>query len=162
MGKLLMKKLISSIFLLFVSCCYLNRNISVKNKLYFERIENFSNQPNLTFVLKEKLEEIFIKYPKFEIVSSKEASDYIIDLKIIKFTRTPLFFSTKDSNNIVGGKYEVEIDFVLKEKNGIIINKRLNESFSTTIYKEYNEDKILSKICERISKKLYFEIIKME
>ena len=158
-----MKKLIiCNIFFLFASC-YLNKNISANDKkIYFENIENFSNQPNLVFILKEKLEENFIKHPKFEISYSEEETDYFIFLKILKFERVPLFFSKKDAENIVGARYEIEIDFSLKGKDGLIINRKFNESFSTSIYKKYNEDEILAKICERISKKLYFEILKIK
>jgi hypothetical protein len=163
MGKLPMKKLviISSTFLFFTSC-YLNKNIQGKNKkIYFEKIENFSNQPNLTFILKEKLEETFLEYPEFEITNSDKA-DYLIDLKILKFERIPLFFSKKDTDNIVGAKFEIEIEFNLKLKDGKFINKKFTESVSTSIYKEYNEEEILFRICKRISKKLYFEILKIK
>jgi hypothetical protein len=162
MGKLLMKKLIISSIFIFFTSCYLNKNIQGKNiKISFEKIENFSDQPNLTFILKEKLEETFLEYPKFEITNS-EKSDYFINLKILKFERVPLFFSKEDTDNIVGAKYEIEVDFNLRRKDSSIINKKFNESFSTSIYKEYNEEEILSRICERIAKKLYFEILKIK
>ena len=161
MGKLQIKKLVKNSILLFLASCYLNKNISVRNKkLYFEKIENFSNQPNLTFILKEKLEETILKYPKFEISQSEE-TDYLVDLKILKFERVPLFFSKENSEDIVGAKYEIEVDLRIKTKDRVV-DKKIQEAFSTSIYKEYNEDAILTRICDIISKKIYFEILKVK
>lgn len=162
MAKLPMKKLIKvcSIFL-FLTSCYLNKNISKKNKLYFEKIENFSDQVNLTFILNQKIKETILKYPSLSIADVKERADYIVELKILKFERVPLFYSKETTDNIVGAKYEIELKINLKEKDMVIFDKDLIEVFSSSIYKEYNEEETLNRISERVAKRIYFEIFKV-
>ncbi|MCM8803942.1 MAG: hypothetical protein NC833_01645 [Candidatus Omnitrophica bacterium] len=156
-----MKRLIKvfSIFLFFTSC-YLNKNINGK-RIFFERIENFSNQVNLTFILNQKIKERILEYPGLSITDIKENADYIVNLKILKFERIPLFYS-KEADNIVGAKFEIGLKLDLKEKDKLIFDKNLFETISFSIYKEYNEEEILNKISERVAKKVYFEILKIK
>ncbi|MGC8976919.1 MAG: hypothetical protein ACP5OB_04785 [Candidatus Ratteibacteria bacterium] len=163
MGKLLLKKLIRvfSIFIIFTSC-YLSKNFQGNKRIYFEKIENFSNQPNLTFVLNEKIRELIIKYPEFNISNNEKFSDYIADLKILKFERKPLFYSNENSDDIVGAEFQIEVRLILKENGVIITDKNLVEKFSTSIFRIYNEEEVLDKISERIAKKIYFEILKIK
>lgn len=162
MARLLMKKLIklSSFFLLFTSC-YLNRNISDKNKIYFQKIENLTNQPALSFIFEEKLKEVILRYPKYEITNFEDFSDYFIELKILSFERIPLFYSKDNPDEIASAKFELKVGVNIKEKSKIVFEKNLVETFSSSIYKNYREEEILSKIAENMAKKLYFELLKL-
>ncbi|MGB9677257.1 MAG: hypothetical protein ACPLZ9_01435 [Candidatus Ratteibacteria bacterium] len=157
-----MKKLIKicSLFLLFTSC-YINKNIPVKNKVYLNKIENYTNQPILSFILKEKIEKIILNYPGFTTTNLKEIADYTFSIKILKFERIPVFFDKKNIDNIVGARYIVEIQMEIKEekKESIILNKNLIEEISSSIYKEYKEEKIFDKLSEHIAQKIYFEFL---
>ncbi|MCM8784854.1 MAG: hypothetical protein NC827_00955 [Candidatus Omnitrophica bacterium] len=158
-----MKKLVKvcSFFLLLTSC-YINKNISVKNKIYVEKIENYSNQLLLSFLINEKLKEIIMNYPYFTITDLKEGSDYILLIKILKYERIPLFFDKKDPDNIVGVKHRIEFNIEVKGKNSIFINKNLTETISSSIYKDFKEGEIFSKLSEQIAKKIYFELLNIK
>ncbi|MCM8767619.1 MAG: hypothetical protein NC816_01120 [Candidatus Omnitrophica bacterium] len=155
-----MKKLIRvcSFFLLLTSC-YINKNVSEKNKIYLEKIENLTNQSILNSLINKKLKETILNYPDFVITNLKENSDYILLIKILKYERIPLFFDKKDFDNIVGVKHRIEFNIEVKRKNSIIISKNLAETISSSIYKEFKEEEIFSKLSEQISKKIYFELL---
>ncbi|MCX7916741.1 MAG: hypothetical protein N2589_01240 [bacterium] len=149
-----------SVFLLFVSCS-INKTISEKNKLYIENIENNTNQPLITFTLNENINRTFIEYPGFTLTKSKEDADFILFLRVLKFERIPIFYDKEKVDDIVGTKYQIEYEIeIKKEKN--LFNKKLKESISTSISKEYKEEKVFSQISEEISKKIYFEILKFK
>jgi len=157
-----MKRLIKvcSLFL-FLTSCYLNKNIYEKNEIYFEKIENFSSQPSLTFILNEKIREIFLKYPKYTITNLKEKADYNIELKILEFERIPLFYSKLDPDEISGAKYEIKLRVNINDKDKKIVEKEIVEHISFSIYKEYREEEILNRISEHVAKRVYFEILKI-
>ena len=161
MEKLQVKKLIKvcSFLILFSSSCYINKNIAIKNKIYLDKIENYTGQSILSFFLKEKIKEIILNYRGFSMTNTKENADFILSLKIIKFERIPIFFDKKDVDNIVGAKYKIELEFEFKDKDDAILNKSLTESISSSIYKEYTEEKIFEKLSEQIAQKIYFELI---
>jgi len=160
MEKLQLKKLIKVCSLLFLfSSCYINKNISVKNKIYLDKIENQTGQSILSFILKEKIKEILINYPNFTITDTKKNADFILSIKILKFERIPIFFDKTDADNIVGAKFKIDIELELKEKENVILNKILTENISSSIYKEYREEKIFEKLSEQIAQKIYFELI---
>lgn len=162
MVKLPMKKLIKiiSIFFLFTSC-YLNKNISNKNKIYFKKIKNSCNQPTLSFIFEEKLKEVILKYPKYVITNFEDEADYIVELEILNLERVPLFYSKENPDDISGAKFEMKLKVNIEEKDKLIFEKDLIEVFSTSIYKNYREEEVLSKIAEQMAKKFYFEILKL-
>ncbi|MFN4226945.1 MAG: hypothetical protein ACK4F0_02235 [Candidatus Ratteibacteria bacterium] len=157
-----MKKLVKVCsLLLLLTSCYINRNL-VKNKIYLEKIENYSNQSLLNFFINEKLKEIILNYPDFTITNLKELSDYILLIKILKCERIPLFFDKKDTDNIVASKYKIELYMEVRKKDGVIISKNLTETTSFSISKDYKEEEIFSKLSVQIAKKIYFELLNIK
>jgi len=163
MVKLPLRKLIGVFsILIFFSSCYLSRVNLEKKEIYIEKIENLSYNPELTFVLPQKIRETILNYPGYNITDEKEKADYILNLKILKFERYPIFYSREDADNIVGARFEIEVEMNMKERDGKEIKKVIKETFSSSIFKEYNEEEIISRISERIAKKFYFEILKKQ
>lgn len=163
MEKLPVKKLIKvcSLFLLLTSC-YINRNIVEKNKIFLEKIENYTSHSILNFLLEENLKKNILSYSGFTITNLKENTDYILLIKILKSERIPIFFDKKNIDNIVGTQYKIEVQVEIKEKDNVIFNKNLKETISFSIYKDYKEEKIFDKLSERIAQKIYFELLNLK
>ncbi|MCM8818382.1 MAG: hypothetical protein NC915_02750 [Candidatus Omnitrophica bacterium] len=157
-----MKRLIQlSSLLSFFTSCYLNQNIYNKNKIYLKKIENFSNQPTLNFILEEKFKEAILKYPGYSITNYEDSADYIIELKILDLERIPLSYSKENPDEISSAKFQLKLKVNIREKDKPIFEKDLFETFSTSIYKNYREEEILNKVAEQMAKKIYFEILKL-
>ncbi|MCM8772134.1 MAG: hypothetical protein NC922_03525 [Candidatus Omnitrophica bacterium] len=153
-------KILSSFCLLFVFVsCYLNKNIAGK-KIYFEKFENFTLNSSLNFFLNEKIKEIFLKYPGYTLTETKENSDYVCQLQILKFERIPLYYSKENIYEISGARFEIKVKISIKN-NDLNFEKELVESVSTSIHKEFKEEDILSRISEGIAKKIYFEFLNL-
>ncbi|HOK56291.1 MAG TPA: LPS assembly lipoprotein LptE [bacterium] len=160
-----MKRLIKicSLFLFFTSC-YINKNISEKNRIYIDKIENYTNQSMLSFTIREKIEKIILNYSGYTLTNMKEIADYTLSVKILKFERVPVFFDKKDIDNIVGAKYRIEVQMKVNDgrKENAVLTKNLIEDISSSIYKEYREEKIFEKLSEQIAQRIYFELLKLK
>lgn len=162
MEKLLIKKLIKIISLisfLFISGCKIEKNFSEKNKIYLEKMMDYSDQPQLIFFLTNGIREVILKYQGFTIVNSEEEADYSLKIEIEKFERIPLFFSKEDSNDIAGAKFDIEWKVKIKEKGEVIFEKNLNYNFSFPTYRNYEEEKILNEISEKIARMTYYVLM---
>ena len=154
--------LLVSIFLLLLSGCgYQILNLASEKKVYISVFENLTLQPQMEIYIIKNLREKIMSYPLFNLVEDKKDADIIIEGKIEKFWREPLFFSSEDTRDIVMGRMWIEIEVKI-EKGENVWSEKIKENIGVPLVEEYEEEKVLEKLGEEIARKIFFILVKNE
>ncbi len=154
--------LVSIFFLLLLSGCgYQILNLASEKKVYISVFENLTLQPQMEIYIIKNLREKIMSYPLFNLVEDKKDADIIIEGKIEKFWREPLFFSSEDTRDIVMGRMWIEIEVKI-EKGENVWSEKIKENIGVPLVEEYEEEKVLEKLGEEIARKIFFILVKNE
>ena len=145
---------------ILTGCGYHLVNFQSRPSVFIEVFRNESLQPRLETYLIDCLRESVMEHPGFILSSNRSEADISIEGNISEFSRTPLFFSSGDPEEIIIGKFLVRIEFEIKKDGRCLSKDIMEKSFSLNLSRSYNEEKMLKGISEQVARDLFFMLIR--
>ena len=160
MGKLLQRKYLPliSIILLFANCGY--KFLSVKEKAVFIMpVKNSTLQPGFDTLMDRAMRQVFTEEPHFLLSGRQEESDIALKIDVKNAERRPLFYSRRDSSEIVSGGFYIEADVQVFKSGEQVLMETLSEHLSFSLAVSYREEEAMGYLAKKFAAKIYFWMV---
>ncbi len=145
--------------LLFLSGCSYKLISPSEKTVYVDYFSNHSLQPQIEIWLQKNLKKTIAESPVFSLVNDRENADIVICGVINDFSRNPEFIS--ESSQVIMASYKVRISLNI-EKNGRILQKRLEQIYSLELTTKFRMDHLLDMLSKKLSQDIYCQLISDE
>lgn len=152
--------LLISVFLFLTGCGYHLIKYNIEKKVFISPFKNYSSQPQVEVYTLGKLYEIMLSYPGFAPVKNKENADIVVEGKIKKIERPPIFFSAENTDEIVMARFSVEIETEIYKGKELVLKDLIRESISIELLNNFKEEEMLEKLGTQIAKRVFFLLVK--
>lgn len=141
--------------LLLLSGCGYRFYSQRRGTVFLSEVSNTSFQPNIDKHINRSLQIAFIQSPVFLPVVTEDLADFILEVEISGFERSPLFYMPDSRRRIAGAKYIVEADIKLYGSSGVVFQDLIVEHVMVSLQDDFLEEDILIKVADKLANKIY-------